>query len=256
MNLREKLEYLMKQRNLTKADLSRETGIPYTTIDGILKRNDFEKIKLSTLFPLKDYFNVTLDYLMLDEITDVNYGKSRGFEVNYEEMNLIKKYRILTNAGKDIVNKTINNLLEYEKKLKDEIQLSREEQAATSYIKETIPVYLAKAAAGIPLPIIADGYELIDKDDSVPAGADFGVILSGDSMEPDYPDGCTVWVKSQPTLENGDIGVFIIDGEATCKKYHIENGQCYLVSLNKKYKPIKINGESDIRIVGKVIGHN
>jgi len=169
---------------------------------------------------------------------------------------LLMRYDLLSAAGKEIINKTIDNLLEYEKTFKDELQKTRDEQAATSYIKETIPVYLAKAAAGIPLPIIAEGYDLIDKDGSVPAGADFGIVLSGDSMEPEYPDGCTVWVKSQPVLENGDIGVFIIDGEATCKKYCIKDGKCYLVSLNEKYSPIELKEESDIRIAGKVIGHN
>lgn len=75
------------------------------------------------------------------------------------------------------------------------------------------------------MPIVADGYDLTDKDDTVPQVADFGVTISGESMEPEYPDGCVVWVKSQPSLIHGDIGVFILDGEA------------------------------DLRVAGKVIGY-
>ena len=75
MNLSDKLRSLMAEKGITKADLSKQTGLPYTSIDSILKRSDFDKIKLSTLKALKVYFNVSLDYLIIDEIEDVNYGK-------------------------------------------------------------------------------------------------------------------------------------------------------------------------------------
>ena len=232
-----------EKAGLTQKQLADKLGVKHNAI------SNWEKcvnaVDIGTLFKICKILGVSINDM---------YGAETPLtkdNLTSKQLALLNRYDSLDEHGKRIVD----TILDYEYE-RCKLQKAHEEQAATSYIKETIPVYLAKAAAGIPLPIIADGYELIDKDDSVPAGADFGAILSGDSMEPDYPDGCTVWVKSQPTLENGDIGVFIIDGEATCKKYHIENGQCYLVSLNKKYKPIKINGESDIRIVGKVIGHN
>lgn len=253
MNLREKLEYLMEKERLNKADLSKGAGISYTTIDGILKRDDFEKIKLSTLNKLKKYFDVTLDYLIDDNITDPEYGKTFNFKINFSEMNTIKQYRLLSDSGKETINKTINNILAYEQGIKEEIENSFKEQSAT---RETIRIYHSKAAAGIPLPIVSDDFDEMDKADYIPQDADFGIILSGDSMEPKYPNGCVVWVKSQPSLEEGDIGVFIINDESVCKKLHYENGQCELVSLNSKYKPIKINEYTDLRVVGKVVGYN
>ena len=47
---------------------------------------------------------------------------------------------------------------------------------------------------------------------SVPKGADFGVRVSGDSMEPVYQDGQIVWVEECETLAVGEFGIFAYDG--------------------------------------------
>ena len=38
MGLTEKLDLLMKEKNINKATLARESGVPYTTIDGFYKK--------------------------------------------------------------------------------------------------------------------------------------------------------------------------------------------------------------------------
>ena len=69
MGLTDKLDFLMKERNINKADLARESGVPYTTIDGFYKKGS-ENAKLSTLKKLCTYFNCTLDYLTDDTLND------------------------------------------------------------------------------------------------------------------------------------------------------------------------------------------
>lgn len=64
------LESLMKERKLNKNSLARESGIPYTTIDGFYKKG-CENIKLSTLTRLASFFGVSLDYLVNGEITNI-----------------------------------------------------------------------------------------------------------------------------------------------------------------------------------------
>lgn len=66
MGLTEKLDFLMKERDLNKAELARESGIPYTTIDGFYKKGA-ENAKLSTLKRLCAYFDCSLDYLTEDK---------------------------------------------------------------------------------------------------------------------------------------------------------------------------------------------
>ncbi len=47
-------------------------------------------------------------------------------------------------------------------------------------------------------------------------------------MEPVYYDGDIVLIKSQPAVENGEIGIFIIENSGYIKKY----GGDRLISLN------------------------
>ena len=57
------LNSLMEERGINKSTLSKESGIPYTTIDGFYKKG-CENIKLQTLQKLADYFDVSVDYLL------------------------------------------------------------------------------------------------------------------------------------------------------------------------------------------------
>ena len=84
--------------------------------------------------------------------------------------------------------------------------------------------------------------------------ADFGVRVSGDSMEPLYLNGQIIWVHQQETLEDGEIGIFFLDGEAYVKKYHQTPDGISLISMNKKYVPIKVSSGSVFRTFGKVVG--
>ena len=61
MDFLEKLDYLMLQNNLNKSTLSKNCGIPYTTIDGWYKKG-YEGLKLNTLRKLSEYFNLPLDF--------------------------------------------------------------------------------------------------------------------------------------------------------------------------------------------------
>ena len=90
----------------------------------------------------------------------------------------------------------------------------------------------------------------------IPAGADFGIRISGNSMEPEIPDGITVFVRSAPSIDPGRIGIFVLNGEAYCKKLIVDKTQrqLRLVSLNPAYQDIIVS-ESDVcRTVGQVIG--
>lgn len=56
----------MKENSITRMGLSKESGVPYTTIVNFYEKGS-ENIKLSTLRRLSDYFEVSLDFLVDDE---------------------------------------------------------------------------------------------------------------------------------------------------------------------------------------------
>ena len=94
MGLTDKLDLLMKERNINKAELARESGIPYTTIDGFYKKGS-ENAKLSTLKKLCSYFNCSLDFLADDNISEEPQTIAAHFdgdEFTEEELEEIKQF--------------------------------------------------------------------------------------------------------------------------------------------------------------------
>lgn len=98
-------------------------------------------------------------------------------------------------------------------------------------------------------------------EDTIPVAWDIaknireGFILKvkGDSMiDAGINEGDMIIVKPQPTADNGDIVVAMIDDEATVKKYFKYPNNIVLYPCNSKYKPIKVS--KNFRILGKVIG--
>lgn len=66
----ENLTALMKERGINKSTLAKESGIPYTTIDGFYKKG-CDNTKLSTLVRLSEYFGVSLDFLINGEVSSL-----------------------------------------------------------------------------------------------------------------------------------------------------------------------------------------
>ena len=80
--------------------------------------------------------------------------------------------------------------------------------------------------------------------------ADILFHVNGDSMEPTYPDGCTVMVRKSSEVDTGDIGIFSVDGTLFIKECQPDG----LHSINPKYPPMLSKKLGEIRIIGRVIG--
>lgn len=102
MGLTDKLDLLMKEKNINKAELARESGIPYTTIDGFYKKGS-ENAKLSTLKKICAYFGCSLDYLADDDVSDEPQTIAAHFdgdEYTEEELDKIKEYASFLKASR------------------------------------------------------------------------------------------------------------------------------------------------------------
>jgi repressor LexA len=124
--------------------------------------------------------------------------------------------------------------------------------------KQGLPV-LGRVAAGTP--ILAE--ENIDRHLDVGEffGHDEGTFLLrivGDSMvDEGIMDGDFVVVRSEPTIENGRIGVVLLDDSATVKRVFIQKDRIALKPANRRagYKTRFIRQfDKDVRILGKVVG--
>lgn len=254
MDFLEKLDFLMDRFGLTKTSLSQKSEIPYTTIDAWYKKG-YEGLKLTTLRKLARYFNTTLDYWFIDEITDPNYGKTSGFKVDYDEMEHIKKYRSLDNSGRERIDYELARELERVTQIREMETSSHDKDERIIDLEERLVPrrifsYHGKiAAAGTSYgfdDITSGTIEVpLDKADE---SADYTIGVSGDSMEPTYYDGDIVYVQKATHLDVGDVGIFQKDNCIYIKEVG-ENG---LLSHNENYKPMTNGG--DVICLGKVLG--
>ena len=67
---------------------------------------------------------------------------------------------------------------------------------------------------------------------------DFVLRVNGNSMEPLFKDNEYIFVRKTEDIRNGQIGVFVVDGEAYLKKAYLEKDCLRLVSLNKDYEDL------------------
>lgn len=83
----------------------------------------------------------------------------------------------------------------------------------------------------------------------------FILKVKGNSMiEAGIFDGDYGIIKPQPTAENGEIVVALIDGEATLKRFYKEHDHIRLQPENSAMQPIIIRpGEADTIIAGRLI---
>lgn len=134
-----------------------------------------------------------------------------------------------------------------------------------------MPVCRLRASAGTGSFLDEGGFENVSVIAAqVPAGADFGIYISGDSMEPYYHDGNIAWVHECKELSVGDVGIFTYDGNGYIKEYDEQEPddnlkeaftdstgyihmQPVLRSFNSKYAPKEIVPDAYFQIVGKVL---
>jgi repressor LexA len=84
----------------------------------------------------------------------------------------------------------------------------------------------------------------------------FLLRVKGDSMIGAHiQDGDLVVVEENPSPENGDIVVALIDDETTMKRFFLEEGKVRLQPENPNMPPIFIGeGKTRVGIIGKVVG--
>ena len=117
-------------------------------------------------------------------------------------------------------------------------------------------------AAGQPIEALTN----IEDYEEIPASwlltGDYAALrIHGDSMQPRMMAGDVVIVRVQPTAENGDIVVVLLDedGEAraTCKRFSRDANGVTLSSFNPDYAPMHLSNEqlkkTPLRMFGRVV---
>ena len=234
--------------------IASDLGMPQSSLSDLLNKDKPLPKSIIKLCKLKNYFNCSLDFLLGLEIENNNS------EIKESIVNILDK---LNSIGLEKAREKIEELSKIPKytlendNIDEEISITTDTSVVNIKDFKKVKFYNTPVSAGQG-SFISDyeDYEIVNVDLKLVPQArrcDFALRIKGDSMEPNYYNGDTVFIKEQPSLDNGQIGIFIYDGEAYIKKYVINEEGVYLVSLNKKYPPIKIKEYSSFKICGIVL---
>ena len=165
---------------------------------------------------------------------------SSEIELTAAEKQHIKKYRSLDHYGRKAVDSVLD------------IELERCSVVVEMPRLITLPMADLPASAGTGQWLDENGhFEEIDVIDTPQARAANVIIkVSGDSMEPLFHDGDALLVQRKLDIEQGEIGVFIVDGCGYIKKL----GHNELISVNPEYDNITLTSDNVAECFGKVVG--
>ena len=132
-----------------------------------------------------------------------------------------------------------------------------------------MPLAAMPVSAGSGVWLDSDNFEEISvPEDTIPAGAEFGVRISGRSMEPVYHNDQIVWVQRCESLRPGEVGLMVYDGEGYLKVYEEQEPedpeaftdasgfvrrQPVMLSYNPEYEPKPIRPGLSFFVCGRVL---
>lgn len=224
---------LLEKKGLKQADLCSYIHINTSTMTNWKNRKTDPPAKY--IIPICEFLDIS-PYRLLQ-------GKEKNSsteKLTADEQELLTYYKDLTKREKRIILETAETFSELHK-------TALKEPKNTIFIEYySLPV---SAGTGVYLDD-CDRDMLEVEENPLTTQANFALRVSGDSMEPVYHDGDMVLIESQPSVNEGDIGIFIVNNEGYIKEF----GGDRLISLNPEYDDITLCEDDSFYCRGKVIG--
>ena len=263
-----RIKKIKSERKITNDKLSDLTGIPLGTLSKILAGIS-DSPKLSNMVLIADALGCTLDYIVSGTPENTN-----NYTLSEDEIAFIEDYRQLDGHGRELVAMVAHKELDRvgmisEQKVSAAPRQRTAEKAPSS--ARILPVLNGSAASGkssdfarrtvllYDLPVSAGPGVYLDdsiaEEISIPkndktASTNFALRISGNSMEPKYHDGDILLVEDTDSVEIGELGIFVLDGNGYFKKY----GGDRLISLNSDYGDILLRDYAETVCCGRVVG--
>lgn len=267
MDYIDRIKLLKSEKKITNEQLSEMTGIPLGTLSKILAGIS-DSPKLANVVAIADALESSLEYIVNGVPENTN-----NFTLDRGEMRLIESYRSLDQHGKELVTLVLDKEKErvahmaYQDHSVGAIsgaskilptvnsagaRSTRREIAQSRGLgKRTVSLYDLPVSAGVGVFLDSAGTdEIVIPDNERTKDADFALRISGNSMEPKYHDGDVLLVANSDSVEVGELGIFVLDGNGYFKIY----GGDRLVSMNSTYGDILLRDFENISCVGRVVG--
>lgn len=218
----EKLKARRKELKMTQKDIADQLGITYQAYSAWergVKQPSREKVKL------------------LEQILNAPKGY-------FTELEIGRLYNSLSDEAKDQALSYVRNLVQKEQ-CKNVVSMS--EKLYEYHVYE-------KMSAGIGSSIYNDqDYDTVYFNKEL--AHDFASWISGNSMEPKYPNGSVALIRETGFDYDGAVYAVVCNSQTYIKRVYREEHGLRLVSINPKYQDIFISYDEDPRIVGMVVGN-
>ena len=268
-----RIKKLKSEKKITNDKLSELTGIPLGTLSKILAGIS-DSPKLSNMVLIAEALGCSLDYIVSGTPENTN-----NYTLSLEEIAFIEDYRQLDSHGRELLSlvaqKELDRVGMFSEPAAKSARISAEKKKPTiaapertAKILPTPAIDTTKTASSdfgrmtvllYDLPVSAGPGVYLDdsiaEEISIPSNektssTDFALRISGNSMEPKYHDGDIVLVEDTDSVEIGELGIFVLDGNGYFKKF----GGDRLISLNEEYGDILLRDYAEAVCCGRVIG--
>ncbi len=235
MSIGERIKKRREELGMSQLELAKRVGVTQGSIGNY--ETGVSNPKMELMPKIFDALKTDANYIFHEAV------EMQQIDFTYPEIVMVKKYRGLDSHGKKIVDYVLN---EESERCTVPAHVQTQPHTWTICYSE----YKASAGTGVML----DSYERMERldvlDTPTARRADYGLMISGNSMEPAYHDGDIVLVEQADSVEVGEVGIFVVDGDGYIKKF---GGDC-LISLNDDYAPIPLHEYNHVKCCGKVIG--
>lgn len=227
MKFSTRLREVLKEKGINQTELSKMTGISKSVISEWL--SDKYEPKQDKVYIVAEKLSVSPSWL---------FGVSNEKEVKSDLMSI---YNELTPQRQIKVYNFAEKQLDEQNNI---IHMSDHKTIVTN----------RRTAAGSALHVEdADARKEVVSSALIPKGADELVEVVGKSMEPLIMDGQEIYMRYQPSVENGEIAIVRIENEGvTCKRVYANNGTITLKSENEEYDDMHFDA-SQVVVLGKVL---
>ncbi|MEF2760493.1 MAG: LexA family transcriptional regulator [Ligilactobacillus salivarius] len=237
------LNELLQLSGKKQIDITRQTGIPASTLTGYFKGTRLPSPV--NVQKLADFFNV------LKSDVDPRFKKISESDTDGLRIRLLSKYEKLNTENKKKVVDYADNKLKDQKRQQNKIHPINENDN-TYYVD-----VLGSVSAETGEWLTDEQHEEVMVNNKPPAH-DFALRVNGDSMTPTFSDGQIIYVNKiydTEEVRNNQFVIAELNGDSYVKKIVFDDDRknCRLISLNKRYADIEIKKSDDFKIVGVVI---
>ena len=219
------IDYFRNENSLTMEELGRRLGKNKSSISRWISGERYPKIE--EIEEIAKYFNTDVETLIFGFNTKINDITSI-----YNQLTTTRQERVYNYA---------------------EEQLN--EQNGQIHEDNIVPIVFGRqSAAGSMIHVDDSDAEMgVLPSSVVPSGANELVQITGDSMEPIVKKGSEVYLRYQPTVEDGEIAIVRVEDDGVTCKYLYRDGQNIILrSENPKYEDIVVDAER-VSVIGNVL---